>query len=122
MAPTAAAPPRSLAHDEQAVAPTKSTPAQPEMDDLTREAAMLERARAFLDRDPRASLAELDACAAAFPSGTLRIERELLAVGALMRVGSREEARRRAETLLAAARGSIYEPRVRSMLDQLQVP
>jgi len=106
----------------QAPAPTTSAPAQPEVDPLTREAAMLERARASLDRDPRASLSELDACAAAFPSGTLRIERELLAVDALTRVGSREEARRRAEALLSAARGSIYEPRVRSMLERLQAP
>lgn len=83
---------------------------------------MLENARASLNRDPEASLAELDACGARFPSGTLRIERELLAVDALTRVGRRDEARRRAEALLAAARGSIYEPRVRSMLDRLQAP
>jgi hypothetical protein len=103
-------------------AATESTPAQPVLDPLTREAAMLEHARASLDRDPRASLAELDACAATFPSGTLRIERELLAVDALKRVGRRDEARRRGETLLVAARGSIYEPRVRSMLDDLGAP
>ena len=103
-------------------APAAPTASQPELNPLTREAAMLEDARASLSRDPGASLAELDACAARFPSGTLSIERELLAVDALTRVGRRDEARRRAEALLAAARGSIYEPRVRSMLDRLQAP
>jgi hypothetical protein len=103
-------------------AATASTPAQPELDPLTREAAMLEHARASLNRDPGASLAELDACAATFPSGTLRIERELLAVDALKRAGRRDEARRRGEALLVTARGSIYEPRVRSMLDDLRAP
>jgi hypothetical protein len=125
VAPTVAPTPRDQAPSAKPrlPAPTVSAPpAQPEMDPLTREAAMLERARASLDRDPRASLAELDACAARFPSGTLRMERELLAVDALMRVGSRDEARRRGEALVAAARGSIYEPRVRSMLDELQAP
>jgi hypothetical protein len=124
VAPTAApveqdrTPPAKL----QVPAPTTSAPAEPEVDPLTREAAMLERARASLDRDPRASLSELDACAATFPHGTLRIERELLAVDALTRVGNREEARRRGEALLSAARGSIYEPRVRTMLERLQAP
>jgi hypothetical protein len=100
--------------------PTSTPPSQPEIDPLTLEAGMLEQARASLDRDPRASLAQLDVCAARFPSGTLRIERELLAVDALTRVGSTEEARRRAEALLSGAQGSIYEPRVRSLLDKLQ--
>ncbi len=106
----------------RASAPAASTSPELEVDPLTYEATMLEHARASLDRDPRASLAELDACAAMFPAGTLRMERELLAVDALTRVGNRAEARRRGEALLAAARGSIYEPRVRSMLDKLQAP
>jgi hypothetical protein len=122
--PSPVEPERAPSAKPRLPAPTASTPAQREMemDPLTAEAAMLEHARASLDRDPRASLAELDACAARFPLGALRIERELLAVDALTRVGSREEARRRGETLLAAARGSIYEPRVRSMLDKLGAP
>ena len=99
-----------------------STQAPPEMDDLTREATMLERARASLDRDPSASLAELDAHAARFPSGALRIERELLAVDALTRAGRRDEARLRAEALLPAAGGTIYEPRLRSLLEKLGEP
>jgi hypothetical protein len=80
---------------------------------------MLERARASLEHDPAASLAELNAHAAAFPTGTLAMERELLAVNALGRLGRVREARARGEALLGDAQGSIYEARVRAMLDAL---
>jgi len=85
-------------------------------DPLAREAAMLEEARAMLEKNPRGSLAALDRYATSFPSGLLSIERDLLVVDALRRLGRPAEARARAAALLDRARGSLYEPRIRAML------
>jgi hypothetical protein len=94
----------------------------PERDPLEREAAMLEEARAMLDRHPSGALAVLDRHAVAFPAGQLGMERELLAVQALRRLGRLEEARARGDALLRQATGSIYEVRVRAMMDELTSP
>jgi hypothetical protein len=93
-----------------------------ETDSLAREAAMLDRARALLGSDPGAALAALDAQAAAFPAGHMSLERELLSVEALRRLHRVSEARARGESLLRRARGSIYEDRVRAILDELPPP
>jgi hypothetical protein len=45
------------------------------------------------------------------------MERELVAVDALIRLGRRDEARTRAEALRVRAAGSLYEERVRKLLD-----
>jgi len=77
---------------------------------------MLEEARGLLDHDPGAALAIADRHAATFPAGNLGIERELLAVQALQRLGRVADARTRGMGLLEQARGSIYEKRVRAMV------
>jgi len=80
---------------------------------------MLEDARRSLDADPRGALATLDRHRALFSGGVLAPERELLAVEALHRLGRTDEARHRAEELLAGASGSLYEERVRKILKGL---
>jgi hypothetical protein len=85
-------------------------------DTLAREVALLERARARFDADPASTLAILEQHARAFPRGTLAIERELLAIDALERLGKTDDARARAERALGSARGTIYEARIRSRL------
>jgi hypothetical protein len=85
---------------------------------LAREAAMLEDARAMVAKNPRGALALLDRYAALFPAGVLSIERDLLAVVALRRLGQSVEAHARAAALLDRARGSLYEPRIRAMMDE----
>jgi hypothetical protein len=119
----------SAARDRVAVSPRpllEKAPSPPaasvDVDALSEEAAMLERARASLDRDPGAALAQLDAHAIAFPGGMLRTERELLAVDALGRLGHPAEARARGEALLREGHGSLYEERVRAMLKRLPPP
>jgi hypothetical protein len=94
--------------------------AAPSEDSLEREAAILEQARAAMEHDPGEAIAKLDSHASAFPRGELSIERELLAVDALRRLRRFAEARTRAEALLVQARGSIYEERVRGMLQSLR--
>jgi hypothetical protein len=86
------------------------------VDTLEAELDLLARARAALERDPRAALASLDEHARTFPGGKLGIERELLALDVLERLGRAADARARAERLLERARGSIYEARVRARL------
>ena len=83
---------------------------------------MLEEARAMLDRYPSGALSVLERHAATFPVGQLGMERELLAVRALRRLGRQAEARARGDALLRQASGSIYEPRVRAMLEDLGSP
>jgi hypothetical protein len=109
-----APPPSTRPHESAAPAEERAPPVD---DSLTREVAMLERARALLDANPVEALAALDAHAAAFPAGRLVMERELLAVQALLRAGRPVDARARGEALLARAHGSIYEARVKAMLD-----
>jgi hypothetical protein len=105
-------------------APIASSVPEPtlERDPLELEAAMLEEARATLDRHPSRALAMLDRHAAVFPAGQLGMERELLAVDALRRLGRSAQARARGEALLRQAAGSIYEARVRAMMDKLTSP
>jgi hypothetical protein len=90
-----------------------------DVDTLAREAAMLEEARALLDRAPGDALSKLDEHAAAFPSGHLVLEREMMAVDALRRLGRTDDARSRGRALLARYHGSLYEERVRAMLEAL---
>jgi hypothetical protein len=103
-----------------ASAPSETVSAPRPDDPLAREAHMLEQARSLIGRDPSAALARLDEHAAAFPRGQLGIERELLRVEALRRAGRRGEARVLAERLHLQLRGSLYEERVRGMLDAMR--
>jgi hypothetical protein len=104
-----------------AVAPPKATVAAPTAsaggDALAEEAALLEQARAALGASPAEALALAEAHAARFPSGKLGMEREMVAIDALRRLGRTPEARARAEAMLARAQGSLYEPRVKKLLE-----
>jgi hypothetical protein len=85
-------------------------------DSLSREAELLEQARAELGGNPSRALAIAQEHASRFPSGKLSIERELVAVDALQRLGRTQEARARGDALLARSPGSLYEQRIRSIL------
>jgi hypothetical protein len=103
-----------------AVAPAPSAPPAapaPPADPLAQEAALLERARTALAASPAQALALTEAYAARFPGGMLRIERDLVAIDALRRLGRLDEARARGEAVLARAPGSLYEARIRKLLD-----
>jgi hypothetical protein len=83
---------------------------------LEREARLLERARAAMASDPRRALAVVAEHEAEFPDGALGIERELLAVEALVRLGHRGEAETRAAALRARAPGGLYTRRLEHLL------
>lgn len=114
------APPPSPS-DAPSASPPPARRAAPEArqsgDSLARELALVGRARTELASDPASALRALDEHARRFPDGKLAIERELLAVDALERLGRPADARARAARLLGRARGTIYEERVRSHLD-----
>jgi hypothetical protein len=55
-----------------------------------------------------------------FPAGKLGMEREMVAIDALRRLGRAGEARARAEAMLGRAQGSLYEERVRKLLEQMK--
>jgi hypothetical protein len=94
-----------------------AAPSTPPVDTLAAELELLEQARASYDRDPAQTLAVLNEHARRFPAGKLSLERELLALDALKRLGMVSSERARAERLLPQVRGTIYEQRVRSHLE-----
>jgi hypothetical protein len=84
--------------------------------DLAREADLLERARVIAPSDPGGALVVLSQHERAFPRGSLVLERELLAVDALLRLGRRADAEARARSLRARAPGSLYTRRLEHLL------
>ncbi|MFO0592662.1 MAG: hypothetical protein U0441_34275 [Polyangiaceae bacterium] len=86
------------------------------VDALAEEAALLDRARAALGT-PASALRITEEHASRFPRGKLGMEREMIAIEALRRLGRGAESRARAESLLARAKGSLYEDRLRKMLE-----
>ncbi len=104
--------PTVAAEAKQASAPR----AESRQDTLEREARMLERARALLPTDARAALATLNRHQSEFPRGALAIERDLLSVDALLRLGQRSEAEARARALRGNAPGSLYDARLNELL------
>jgi len=97
----------------------EAPPAAQLEDSLAREAALLEQARAALAANPSEALLRLEQHAATFPGGKLGLERELLTIDALRRVGRYREARTRGEALLARSSGGLYGERVRRILDSM---
>lgn len=92
-------------------APAKAASAPP----LSAELAALDAARTSLSHsDPASALVALDAYGRDFPHGRLKIEAEVLRIGALAKSGQGEAARTRAEAFLRAHPDSVLASRVRS--------
>ena len=111
--PTAAAAVSQAPAHSSVTAPPSAEPSQ-----LSRETQLLERARQLMGSNTRQALSLLEAHRREFPRAALAPERELMAVDALLRLGRREEALRRAAQLRAQAPGSIYEQRLQRLLKQ----
>lgn len=93
-----------------------SAPAPAE--DLAAEVALLERARQAIGADPTAALALTQEHARRFAHGQLGLEREMVAIEALQRLGRSSEARARADSLLRSAPESTYARRIRDMFPE----
>lgn len=83
------------------------------------EPELIERARKALGSDPKRALALTQEYGRRFPGGALTVEREVIAIEALARLGQIAEARRRALAFEVAHPSSIHLPRVRSLLARL---
>lgn len=128
MAPSASAPGLpDLAPSSQPAAARRgiAAPTPPNLDaqvepvePLAQEAALLERARGALESAPARALALTREHAREFPSGQLGLEREIVAIEALQKLGRVTEARARADALLRTAPGSYYEERIRNLLPE----
>jgi exonuclease VII large subunit len=80
---------------------------------LEEEVRLLGEGRSMLDADPTRAPSAAEMQASRYPNGQLRLERELLAVDALERLGRGDAARARARAVLPSARGSLYDARFR---------
>jgi hypothetical protein len=88
-------------------------------DALQQEIRLLEQARRDLASSPGAARRALLDHELRFPNGHLRIERELLLVDALVRLGRRPEAEARAESLQRQNPNSLYRERLDQILGKL---
>ncbi len=86
---------------------------------LDEEVALIARARSAVRSNPAEALELLRLHAQRYPRGKLVMERQLVEIEALLHAGRTQEARTRAETLLAGSGGSLYEARLRRMLEQM---
>ncbi|HYO96809.1 MAG TPA: hypothetical protein VER33_20000 [Polyangiaceae bacterium] len=102
------------------LAPSGHAPAAE--NDLVKEVALLDRARAQLPSAPQVALRILDQHRRDYAHGTLTLEREFLAVEALVRSGRRAEAQQRGHALRSRAPGSLYEQRLDALLSSSKAP
>jgi hypothetical protein len=110
---TAELPPSSAA--PSAARPERVEPRATATPPLTAELAALDAARTSLSRsDPKAALVALDGYSHDFPRGRLKLEAEVLRIGALAKSGQTDSARKRAEVFLRRHPDSVLASRVRS--------
>jgi hypothetical protein len=83
------------------------------------EPQLIERARKALSAEPRRALSLTQEHQRRFPAGALGVERDVIAVEALARLGQTAEARRRALAFEARYPKSIHLPQVRALLARL---
>jgi hypothetical protein len=87
-------------------------------DGLAEETRLLEHARAALATDPARALAITRQHAAGFPAGRLSVERSIIEIQALQRLGRRSEARARGRRMLEQSPRGLYADRVRRILGE----
>jgi hypothetical protein len=84
--------------------------------EFEKEAQLLDRAREAVAANPAHALALTDEHAARFPMGRLGQEREVVAIGALVRLGRVEEAKARAARFTEAFPGSAHRSRIEAIV------
>ncbi|MDP3274301.1 MAG: hypothetical protein Q8Q09_03845 [Deltaproteobacteria bacterium] len=105
------------APDVRTSAPRRPTARTPEPEDLTAETHLMDMARSALARGrAEAAMDAIDQHARAFAQGQLAEDRESLAVQALVTLGRREQATRRAEAFRRRWPSGLYRPRVEAAI------
>lgn len=118
-APAAPAVAESVALPEVAVAPSLPMRSAKEAPTVWDEPQLIEKARKALGTEPRRALSLAQEHQRRFPTGALGVEREVIALEALARLGQTAEAKRRALAFEAKYPKSIHLPRVRALLARL---
>jgi hypothetical protein len=85
---------------------------------LSAESTLLEQARREMRRAPAVALQIAGEHSQRFPHGQLTAERTLIEVEALHRLGRKDQARARAQSLLRGAAGTLYAERVERLLGE----
>jgi hypothetical protein len=116
-----AVPPRRRRHrvasapaPAEVIAPPPSNPF--ETTPLSQEAALVDRAERLLRSNPAGALRLTEERRRRFPSGALDQEAEVVAIDALLRLGRRDVAERRARIFEAAHGGSLHARRIRRLI------
>jgi hypothetical protein len=120
-----APPPSALVADAPVVprADPAAKTAAPPLDPLQEERALLDGARAALERgEPEAALAATVRHERRFPNGILVQEREAIAVRALLALGRNAAARARADRFRARYPNSVLLPAIASAVGQAPPP
>jgi hypothetical protein len=119
--PASAAPAASepVASPEVTVAPSLQVRPAKEAPAVWDEPGLIEKARKALAAEPRRALSLTQEHQRRFPAGALSVEREVIALEALGRLGQTAEAKRRALAFEAKYPKSIHLPRVRALLARL---
>jgi hypothetical protein len=82
------------------------------------EAGLLQQAQAALKSNPQGALGLCRTHAKEFPNGPLSQEREVIAIEALVRLGRRSEAERRAQSFQRQFPGSAHQRKIEALLHQ----
>lgn len=98
------------------VKPVKSK--EDDTDLLAQEVALIDRARVEVRATPELALVTITRHKARFPRGALRTEAELLEIEALLKLGRRPLAERRAKQLEARETEGLVAERVRRLFEQ----
>lgn len=83
---------------------------------LAEEVRLLQEAKALAKVNPTGALAKTQEHATRFPKGTLSLEREMVAIEALVSAGRMQDARARAHALRTVVKGTIYASRLESLV------
>lgn len=83
------------------------------------EAALLEQARARVSRNPTLALELADEHRARFAAGSLAQEREVIAIEALLRLGRRDDALRRAQEFRRSFPASAYLQKLEAVFEHV---
>jgi hypothetical protein len=114
LAPPASAPLPEPTRPPPVATVTAPLPANPP---APSETALLDRGhQALRSQNPAAALAAADEHARAYPRGTFAQEREVIAIEALVALGRRPEAAKRAGRFRAAFPGSAHQARIDSLV------
>jgi hypothetical protein len=102
--------------------PAAAAPAVAQSDDLRAQVELIDRARTLVEQGDGAAVRLLDSYAQQWPQGPFVIDAAILAIEAERKSGAMEQARARAQRVLADHPSAAYQARVRRALGDASIP